>query len=88
MSGMLTCREATQLVSEAMDHKLPLSRTFELKMHMFMCKFCSRFKKQVLSIRHVIQENAHLMDDDVVQDALSPDVKEHLRHLLDREGQD
>ena len=82
MSATLNCRDVSRLVSDALDRKLPASQTLEMKMHLFMCKFCSRFKKQMDSIRHVIREHADLIDEDWSQGGLKPETKERIRHII------
>lgn len=44
---MLTCRDATALVSESMDHRLPTRRRWSLRFHLLMCRYCSRFARQL-----------------------------------------
>ena len=82
MSGMLSCRDVSQLVSESMDRKLSMSQNIEIKMHLFMCKFCSRFKKQVFSIRQAIRDNADLIGEGAEQDALCREAKERIKRSL------
>ena len=87
MSGMLSCREVSRLVSESMDHRLPISQTVEMKMHLFMCKFCSRFKKQVQSIRQVIRDNPNLVEE-MDQGGLSQAAKDRINQLMQGNGSD
>jgi len=86
MSAMLSCREVSQLVSESMDHELSMSQNIEVKMHLFMCKFCSRFKKQVLSIRQACRDNADLIGEGAGPGALCPEAKERIKRLLQKGG--
>lgn len=86
MSGMLSCRDVSQLVSESMDRKLSLSQNIEITMHLFMCKFCSRFKKQVLSIRQACRDHADLIGEGAEQGALCTEAKERIRRLLQKGG--
>jgi hypothetical protein len=48
---MLSCKEAAALVSESLDRKLPLGQRIALRMHLFFCRFCRRFSRQVLFLR-------------------------------------
>jgi len=34
-----------------MDHKLPLYQRMLIRMHILMCKYCSRFQRQLLLLR-------------------------------------
>ena len=40
------------MVSESMDRKFPLHRRILMAAHLFMCRYCSRFKKQLLILRN------------------------------------
>jgi len=39
------------MISESMDKKLPLHHHIMIRMHLAMCKYCSRFRRQLLFIR-------------------------------------
>jgi predicted anti-sigma-YlaC factor YlaD len=48
---MLSCREVTQLVSEAHERPLGVHRRELLRMHLTMCSACRRFDDQMTTIR-------------------------------------
>jgi predicted anti-sigma-YlaC factor YlaD len=60
---MMTCKEASQLVSESLDHKLPLHKLISLKMHLMMCSMCRRFAGQLKSIRQIMPALAKMEAD-------------------------
>ena len=47
---MLTCRQATQLLSEQQDRQLLLKEQSGLQFHLMMCRSCRRFGKQMKSL--------------------------------------
>ena len=47
---MLTCREATQLLSEKQDRILNFKELSALQFHVMMCSPCRRFGKQMKSL--------------------------------------
>ncbi|CAM4138242.1 zf-HC2 domain-containing protein [Acinetobacter dispersus] len=60
---MLTCRQATQLLSEKQDRALLLREQSNLQLHLFACRSCRRYGKHIKSLsqlakafRHVDQE--------------------------------
>lgn len=55
---MLSCREATRLISQSLDEPLPFRRRMGLKFHLLMCRFCSRYQKQMLLIREATRSIA------------------------------
>ena len=48
---MLSCEEATRLLSEAQDRKLLLPEKLRLETHMAMCKGCRNYRKQMSFLR-------------------------------------
>lgn len=48
---MLTCKEVTQLLSQAQDRKLGLGERISLEMHLAMCRGCTNFKSQINFLR-------------------------------------
>ena len=44
---LYSCKKATELISIGREMKLRPHQRLMLWMHVLMCKFCSRFKKQV-----------------------------------------
>ncbi len=48
---MLSCKEATRLMSEAQDRKLGLGEKMNLEMHLAMCTGCRHFKSQINFLR-------------------------------------
>ena len=59
------CREATRLQSEAMDHRLPLSQQIGLRIHLFLCKWCRRYGKQIRFLR----DAGHDHPDELIEPA-------------------
>ena len=46
-----TCRDITRLLSEQMDHALPLHTRIILRLHLLVCNACTQYKHQLLSLR-------------------------------------
>jgi len=53
---MLNCREATRLISQSMDAKLPWHRRWALKGHLLYCIWCRRYDAQVQILRKAARE--------------------------------
>jgi hypothetical protein len=47
----LTCEDTNPLISELMDHNLPLGKRMRLKFHLAMCQVCRFYQKQLEIIR-------------------------------------
>jgi hypothetical protein len=52
---LLTCKEATVLVSQRHDRKLTLWERCTLKLHLSICEACRRFVKQTDFIRRALK---------------------------------
>lgn len=78
---MPSCKDITQLVSTAMDRKLPLRKRISIRLHVLMCSLCRRYEKQL----HLLREGAiHYANPDEypVENPLSPAAKEKLEKAL------
>ena len=53
---MLSCEQATRLLSEGQDRKLTFPEKMNLKVHTAMCSGCREFGRQLGSLRTLIQE--------------------------------
>jgi len=51
---MLTCKEATRLVSEGLDRRLGLAERLALRLHLLVCEGCARFRRQVAFMRRAL----------------------------------
>ena len=52
---MFNCNEVSQKVSESMDRVLPFHQQIMIRFHLLMCKYCARFRDQLLLIRKAIR---------------------------------
>ena len=78
---MLTCKEASRLLSQSMDQPLPRLKRLELRIHVWMCSACSNFEKQLLFLRRAAQR---LNDEDSRTDQarLSSEARERIRKAI------
>ena len=76
------CKEVSKMVSESMDRKLPLHRRLLIAAHLFMCKYCNRFKKQLLILRNAAGlENFH--EEDLGDSpSLSKDSRDRIKQAM------
>jgi hypothetical protein len=81
---MLNCKEVTRMVSESLDRKLPLHQRMGMKIHLLVCKFCSRYRKQLLILREAIR--LHTMHGEDLESSISlpPEARERIKHYLSR----
>ena len=55
---MLSCKEVTELCSAAMERPLRLGEQVSLRVHLMMCSGCTNYRRQVKTLRKVMQAYA------------------------------
>ena len=81
MKWMTTCREATALASRAMDQRLPLSNRMALRLHLAICKNCTRFNRQLQEMRRLFREETAASDDAA---GLAPEARQRIESALQK----
>lgn len=51
----INCQQASRMLSEASDRKLPLSDRITLRIHLGICHGCGNFSKQLEFLRRAVQ---------------------------------
>lgn len=52
---MLSCKEATELMSQEQDRKLTAMERFGLRLHVWICAGCNNYRRQMSVLRAVCQ---------------------------------
>lgn len=81
---MLTCEEATRLVSLKRYKKLTLRERMKLSMHLFVCKYCQRFAKFSDLVDDAIEHSCNTSP--LSDQKLSEEKKHELYDLVNREN--
>jgi anti-sigma factor ChrR (cupin superfamily) len=85
---MLMCREATRLISEGLDRRLPWWQRISLRFHVMMCGACHAYKKQIESLHRLVlqkfraQMQHTLGGHEADPMALSPEKRTQLKTVL------
>ena len=56
MSLHKTCKEATLLMLQKQDQPIGLMDTLGLKFHLFICKACPNFERQLRVMKHALSD--------------------------------
>ncbi len=64
MKLMLTCKETSEVLSEARDNSLPWTKRIMLKMHLMMCHHCNNYKSQLSALYLTYQKLRTKMESD------------------------
>jgi hypothetical protein len=75
---MLNCREATRLISQSMDARLPWHRRLAMRVHLLYCVWCRRYAAQLQFLRKATRELPPEALDATAQ-KLSSEEKEKMR---------
>lgn len=59
-----TCEVVTHKLSESMEHKLPLRERLQVGLHLMGCKFCTRYRDQLLAIRKILEKYGDTFPDE------------------------
>jgi len=79
---VLTCRQASQLVSESQERALGRGERWGLRLHLWICVSCRRFERQILLLRRVLRRLARRTETDAQGPDLSPEARERIRQTL------
>ena len=65
-----------------MDHTLPLHERTMITLHLMMCKYCRRFKNQLLLLRKAVRFeklSGHVVDESV---SLPMEIREQIKQTM------
>ena len=81
---MRSCKEITTLVSESLDRRLPFGERLAVRFHLMMCRFCSRYRKQLLVLRVVVNRCVQEMEPSKTRNpfSLSEEARSRIRRVL------
>ncbi|TRX66160.1 zf-HC2 domain-containing protein [Carboxylicivirga sp. M1479] len=79
---MITCKEATYLISKREQDVLSFAERLQLKFHLMMCKYCRRFAEQVHFLNDAILKMKQKVEDQEDGIQLSKQSKDLLRSKI------
>lgn len=74
------CHDITRLISESMDHPLPLRTRISMRLHYLICVWCQRYRDQLALLRKALR--AGPSQEPEREHALSPDARTRLKVAL------
>jgi hypothetical protein len=82
---MLTCKDASQLMSQSFDRRLSLMEKFRLRFHMLICKSCEIAYRQLDFLNSLCKRIAAKPDDvHAILPGLSAEAQERILKELRR----
>ena len=79
---MFRCDEITKKVSLSMDENLPLLHRMAIRFHLSMCRYCSRFRRQLLLLRKTGRTTGEEEASSETSVSLSPEARERIKRAL------
>lgn len=81
---MLSCKDATRLISESMDTALPVGKRIVVRIHLLVCRFCARYERQLLLIRETLRrlDAGRVRPEDPAGDGLSEEARDRIKRSL------
>ncbi|MDD2933318.1 MAG: zf-HC2 domain-containing protein [Methylotenera sp.] len=79
---MLTCKQASQLVSQSLDRPLSWRELVQLRFHLLICNACRHFKQQLNQLLIAIEQlkNETVLDQTI---QLSTDAKTKILQVIE-----
>ena len=70
------------MVSESLDRALPLYQRMGIRIHLMMCKFCTRYRRQLLILSEAIRLKSIHGEEIELPIALPSEAKERIKRSL------
>ena len=81
---MFNCQEVSKKVSQSMDTSLPVHHRILISMHLLMCKYCHRLKKQLVMLKKAIQLEKPSEGDTASSATLSDAARERMNRAIEK----
>jgi hypothetical protein len=82
VNWMFNCNEVSQKVSESMDRVLPFHQQMMIRFHLQICKYCARFRDQLLLIRKALRAEERPGETPRPSDASFAEPRERIKQTL------
>ncbi len=83
---MLTCKDASQLISERQERPLTLRERMGLRLHLLICAYCRLYERQVNLMRRALHELGRRIQEDAASAEFPPEARERIRKALAERG--
>lgn len=79
---MMTCKEASHLISAGRECPLSRRERWGLRLHLWLCDNCRRFERQVRFLGLAMRMLARRTETDASGPELPPEARERIRQAL------
>jgi hypothetical protein len=79
---MLSCKQASQIISQSLDRPLTMRERFALKLHLLVCKYCKRFSQHLQTLRVALKRmTSSIENNDTIEMPLA--AKKRITDMVD-----
>lgn len=82
VNTMLTCKNASHLVSQRQDRALSFRERWGLRIHLWACGNCRRFERQLGLMRRLLRQSVRRAEAEVADQQLSAEARERISRVL------
>ncbi len=75
---MFNCQEVSKKVSRSLDTTLPVHHRILITLHLLMCKYCNRLRKQLVILKKAVQLEKPSEGDTTPSATLSEAARERI----------
>ena len=61
---MLSCKQASRLISQSLDRPLSWRERFSLRLHLVLCDMCTQFRHQLYTMRMAVRKLTRRIEQD------------------------
>lgn len=79
---MLTCKDASRLISENLERPLGFWERWGLRLHLMMCLYCRRFERQMALMRKALRMLGKRAEVDTDGTGFPPEARERIRKAV------
>lgn len=79
---MLSCKQASQLLSQSLDRGLSRRERLGLTLHLILCSMCRRFGRQIGLMRDMVRRSRQQIEQDEAV-RLSAEAQQRIAHVLE-----
>ena len=76
-----SCRQVSQMQSEALDRSLPFSKRAAMRLHLLVCSWCRRYGKQIRFLKSAAQEHGEDFESAGAH-GLSEEARERMKQAM------
>ena len=80
---MLNCKETARLISDELEHPIPLYSRMLLKMHLVMCSACTQYRRQIKALKNLITQRIKSGKEPLLsKSSLSDEIRNRIKSAL------